>query len=131
MSNNDAILEASRNGVLWVVQVFGAILLLIAGSSKLAGDGPMIQTFDAIGMGQQLSYVTGIVEIASAILLLIPAIAGITALLLVPTTIGAILTHLLVIDGSIVLPLGTLIIVSVVAWGRNEMTLRLIRHDRV
>jgi putative oxidoreductase len=115
MSTNAASLEASRNGVLWGVQVLGAILFLITGFAKLSGDEQMIQTFDAVGIGQWFRYVTGLIEFASAILLLIPALSGIGALLLVPTMIGAILTHLLIIGGSPALPIGLLIVASVVA----------------
>jgi putative oxidoreductase len=130
MSINEASLEAPRNGALWVVQVLGATLLLISGLAKLSGDEQMIQTFDAVGIGQWFRYVTGLIEFASAILLLIPALSGLGALLLVPTMIGAVLTHLLVIGGSPALPIGLLIIASVVAWGRKETTLELIWRNR-
>jgi putative oxidoreductase len=130
MSTNAATLEAPQNGVLWVVQVLGAILFFLAGFAKLSGDEQMIQTFAAIGIGQWLRYVTGLIEFASAILLLIPALSGIGALLAVPIMIGVILTQLLIIGGSPALPIGLLIIASIVAWGRKETTLRLIwRND--
>jgi putative oxidoreductase len=129
MSTNAASLEAPRDGALWVVQVFGAILFLIAGSAKLSGDEQMIQTVAATGIGQWFGYLTALIEFTSAILLLIPALSGIAALFLVPTVIGAILTHLLIIGGSPALPIGLLILVTVVAWGRKETTLRLISRN--
>jgi uncharacterized membrane protein YphA (DoxX/SURF4 family) len=100
MSTNAVSLEAPRNGALWVVQVFGAVLFFLAGLAKLSGDEQMIQTFAAIGVGQWLRYVTGLIELASAILFLIPALSGIVVLLVVPIMIGAIVTHVLVIGGS-------------------------------
>jgi uncharacterized membrane protein YphA (DoxX/SURF4 family) len=130
MSANADILEAPQNGALWVVQVFGATLFLISGLGKLSGDHHMIQSLAAIGIHQWFRYVTALIEFASAILLLIPALSGIGALLLVPTTIGAILTNLHVVGGSPVLPIGLLIIACVVAWGRKETTLRLIWRSR-
>jgi hypothetical protein len=54
-----------------------------------------IETFGAIGIGQWFHYVIGLIEFASAIVPLIPALAGIGALLLVPIMIGAVLTQLL------------------------------------
>jgi putative oxidoreductase len=90
----------------------------------------MIQVFDAVSVGQWFRYTTAIVEFASAILLLIPALSGIGALLLVPITIAAILAHVLIIGGSPALSIGLLLIVSAVAWGRKETTLRLIWGDR-
>jgi putative oxidoreductase len=130
MGTNAAGLEAPRNGALWVVQVLGAILFFLAGFAKLSGDEQMIETFAAIGIGQWLRYATGLIEFASAILLLIPALSGIGALLSVPIMIGVIVTQVLIIGGSPALPIGLLIIASIVAWGRKETTLRLIwRND--
>jgi hypothetical protein len=131
MDTNTSGLEASRDGVLWVFQLFGAMLFFVAASVNLAGDEQMIQTFAAIGIGQWFRYVMGLIEFASAILLLIPALSGIWALLLVPMIIGAILTHLLIVGGNPALPMALLIVVSVVAWGRKETTLRLIWRKRV
>jgi putative oxidoreductase len=126
MSTNAASLEAPENGSLWVVQVFGAILFFIAGFAKLSGDEQMVQMFTAVGLGQWFRHVTGLIEVASAILLLIPALSGIIALLAVPMMIGVILTQVLIIGGSPALPIGLLIIASIVAWGRKETTLELI-----
>lgn len=130
MSANADILEAPQNGALWVVQVFGATLFLISALAKLSGDDQVMQTLAAIGIRQWFRYVTGLIEFASAILLLIPPLSGIGALLLVPIVIGAILTHFFIIGGSLALPIGLLIVVSVVAWGRKDTTLRLIWRNR-
>jgi uncharacterized membrane protein YphA (DoxX/SURF4 family) len=113
-----------------VVQVLGATLAFVVGLAKLSGDEQMIQIFAAIGMGQWFRYLTGLIEFASAILLLIPALSGIGALLLVSTMIGAILIDILIIGGSTALPIGLLIVAGVVAWGRKEATLRLIWRHR-
>jgi putative oxidoreductase len=90
----------------------------------------MIGTFRmSIGhmdLGQWFRYGTGLIEFTSAFALLIPALAGIGALLLVPTMIAAVLTQLLIIGGNPALPIGLLIIASIVAWGRIGTTLELI-----
>ena len=127
MSTNEASLEAPRNGALWVIQVFGAILFFLAGFAKLSGDEQMVQKFAAIGIGQWLRYVTGLIDVASAILLLIPVLSGIGALLVVPIMIGVIVTHIVIIGGSPALPIGLLIIASIVAWGRRETTNAFLR----
>ena len=130
MSANAGSLEAPRDGALWVFQALGATLFLISGLGKLSGDHHMIQSLAAIGIQQWFRYVTALIEFASAILLLIPALSGIGALLLVPIMIGAILAHLLVVGGNPALPAGLLIIACVVAWGRKETTLRLIWRSK-
>jgi putative oxidoreductase len=130
MSTNTASLEAPGNGSLWVFQVLGAILFFIAGFAKLSGDEQMVQMFTAVGIGQWFRHVTGLIEVASAILLLIPALSGIIALLAVPMMTGVILTQLLIIGGSPALPVGLLVIASIVAWGRKETTVELIWGNR-
>ena len=130
MSTNTASLEAPGNGTLWVFQVLGALLFFIAGFAKLSGDEQMVQIFTAVGVGQWFRHVTGLIEVASAILLLIPALSGIIALLAVPMMTGVILTQLLIIGGSPALPIGLLIIASIVAWDRKETTVELIWGNR-
>ena len=53
MSTNEASLEAPRNGALWVIQVFGAILLFLAGFAKLSGDEQMVQKFADVTGGRE------------------------------------------------------------------------------
>ena len=130
MSANAGSLEAPRDGALWVIQALGATLFLISGLGKLSGDHHMIQSLAAIAIHQWFRYVTALIDFASAILLLIPALSGIGALLLVQIMIGAILAHLLIVGGSAALPIGLLIIACVGAWGRKETTLRLIWRSR-
>src|SRR6478672_2798694 len=77
---------------LWIVQVALAGMFLLAGSSKLFGAAAMVGLFDAIGIGQWFRYVTGLIEVSSAVALLVPSIAAFGAMVLVATMTGAILT---------------------------------------
>jgi len=130
MPENAVSLEAPLNGTLWVIQLLGAILALILGLAKLSGDEQMIRTLAFFGVGQWFRYVTGLIDFASAIMLLIPALSGIGALLLVLTATGAILANMVIMGVSQALPLGLLVVVSVVAWGRKETTLRWLGRNR-
>jgi uncharacterized membrane protein YphA (DoxX/SURF4 family) len=114
------------NVALWVLQVAAAAMLGMAGFAKLTGAPEMVGLFDAIGVGQWFRYVTGILEVGGAILLLVPALAGAGALLLAGVMLGAVLTHLFVIGGSPVVPLVLMIVLAVIAYGRRERTLRLL-----
>jgi putative oxidoreductase len=69
-----------KNVALWVLQIAGAAMFLMAGTSKLAGAPAMVQVFGAIGWGQWFRYLTGLLEVAGAVALLIPALAGFGAL---------------------------------------------------
>jgi putative oxidoreductase len=106
--------------VLWVLQVLAAAAFIAAGIPKLAGAAPMVQMYDVIGIGQWFRYATGIIEVGSAVLLLIPAGAVIGAILLVCTMVGAILTHLLVLHSSPVAPMVLLAVVGAIALLRRS-----------
>jgi putative oxidoreductase len=103
---------------LWIITVATAGMFLMAGSLKLAGAPEMVQTFEAIGLGQWFRYLTGTIEVVSAIALLIPSLALYGALALAATMIGAILTHLVIIGGSPVIPVVLLVATSFIAWTR-------------
>src|SRR6266853_1763668 len=75
---------------LRVVQIALAGMFLLAGGSKLLGAPAMVALFDTIGIGQWFRYVTGLIEVGSAIALLVPSIAVFGALALVATMVGAI-----------------------------------------
>jgi hypothetical protein len=101
-------------------------MFLMAGFSKLAGAEQMVGVYEQIGTGQWFRYVTGGVEVTSAVLLLVPRLCGLGALLVVATMTGAIFTHLFVIGGSPLIPSVLLFVAAVVAWGRRERTLSLL-----
>jgi putative oxidoreductase len=105
---------------LWALQAALAGMFLFVGGAKLAGTPAMLGLFEAIGIGQWFRYVTGTVEVVSALALLVPSLAPFGAALLVPTMAAAVATHLFVVGGSAapatVLLFGTL----VVAWARRD-----------
>jgi putative oxidoreductase len=109
---------------LWVVQVALAGMFLLAGSSKLFGAAAMVGLFDAIGIGQWFRYVTGAIEVSSAVALLVPSFAVFGALALVATMIGAIAAHLFVVGGSPAMPVILLLGSAGVLWARRNQLLR-------
>ena len=106
--------------VLWVGQFVIAAAFLMAGGSKLAGAPAMVAMFDAIGIGQWFRYVTGTIEVGSAIALLVPSLAPYGALALAATMTGAVFTHLFIVGGS---PLPALVLgaaSAAIAWVRRD-----------
>jgi len=85
---------------LWSLQILVAAAFLMAGFAKLSGQPMMVQMFEKIGIGQWFRYVTGTIELVSAILLLVPRAVPVGAALLVCTMCGAVLTHLVKLGGS-------------------------------
>ena len=73
-----------------------------AGGAKLAGAEMMVTTYETIGLGQWFRYLTGIVEVAGAILLWLPNRQVVGAALLGATMVGAVLAHLLILGPSAV-----------------------------
>ena len=110
---------------LWILQILGAAMFLMAGFGKLSGAEMHVKTFEAIGFGQWFRYVTGAIEVGAAVMLLIPRLSGIGAILLVCTMLGAIATHLFVIGGSVAMPVALLVVMALVAYGRRRNTLQL------
>jgi uncharacterized membrane protein YphA (DoxX/SURF4 family) len=105
---------------LWVLQVLLAAAFLGAGGSKLAGAPMMVEVFQKVGLGQWFRYLTGVLEIIAAVLLIVPRTSGLGALLLVPIMIGAVVAHLVVLKDSPTAPLVFLALAAVVVWGRRD-----------
>jgi putative oxidoreductase len=105
---------------LWVIQVALAAMFLMAGSSKLLGAPAMVTLFDAVALGQWFRYATGIIEVSSALALLVPSAAVFGALLLIPTMLGAIVTNVAIVHVSPVVPLLLLLGAAVVVWARRQ-----------
>lgn len=85
---------------LLALKVLAGLAFLAAGSAKLLGVEMMVGTFEAIGVGQWFRYLTGVIEVGSAILLFVPGKQAIGAGLLVCTMIGATLAHLFILGPS-------------------------------
>jgi len=107
---------------VWTLQILLAAFFLVAAAGpKLVGQAYAVEIFDAIGIGQWFRLFVGLVELAGAIALLIPRLAGLAALGLVATMVGAAFTQLLVL-GTPVLALTPLLLCAlngVVAWVRR------------
>ena len=104
---------------LWLTQIALAAMFLFVGGLKLSGVAAMVALFDAIGIGQWFRYVTGSIEVVSAVALLVPSWAAFGALLLIPTMAGAVFAHLFIVGGSAV-PATVLLIGSLaIAWARR------------
>src|SRR3984893_15989337 len=88
------------NVVLWGLQIAAAGMFLMVGFLKLSGNAQMVGLFEAIGIGQWFRYLTGTLEVAGAILLLIPRTSGLGALMLAGVMACAVVTHVFIVGGS-------------------------------
>ena len=108
---------------LWLTQIALAAMFLFAGGLKLTGAPDLVALFDAIGIGQWFRYVTGSIEVVSAVMLLVPSWAAFGALLLIPTMLGAVFTHLVIVGGSAVTATVLLTGSFAIAWARRDQLL--------
>ena len=111
----------------WVIRGLLAVAFAAAGLAKLAGADPMVQVFDQIGIGQWFRYVTGLVEVTGAVLIVMPAFGLLGALVLGCTMVGAVLTHLVLIGGSPVPALVLGLLAAVVAYRLRDSAMPMLR----
>lgn len=84
------------------LRVLLTVAFVGAGGAKLAGVEMMVTTFDQIGFGQGLRYLTGIIEVLGAAILWLPRKQVIGAALLGGTMVGAVMTHWFILGPSAV-----------------------------
>ena len=100
--------EQTKTWALLAVRGLLTLAFGAAGIAKLMGVPMMVATFDAVGVGQWFRYVTGIIELGSAILLWVPGYAAYAAGLLVCTMIGALIAHAAVLGLATAAPAAVL-----------------------
>src|SRR6476660_5648050 len=100
--------------LLWVLQIGAAGMFLMVGFLKLSGNPQLVGLFEAVGLGQWFRYLTGTLEVAGAILLLIPRMSGLGAFMLAGVMAGAVMTHLFIVGGSPLMAIILLVVTTVV-----------------
>ena len=80
----------------------------------------MVELFKAVGFGQWLRYLTGILELTGVVLIVVPKTRSIGAVLLATVMLGAIVAHLFILHTVPTMPVVKLLLSSVVVWGRRR-----------
>ncbi|NYI04632.1 DoxX family protein [Allostreptomyces psammosilenae] len=123
---------ASRRtgAALWAAQITLALFLVVAsGVPKLAGVPAAAESFDLIGYGDWFMYLVGLLEIAGAVGLVIPRLAGPAALALIGLMAGAEIFIWLYLDTTFwYTPLVFAALFAWIAHGRRASTARLLRR---
>jgi putative oxidoreductase len=114
-----APLRKGANIALWVVQILLALAFIGAASGKLLGKPEMVGLYETIGIGQWFRYVTGLLEVTGAILIVVPRTRFFGAALLSVIMVGATLTHLFILHNAPTAAAVLLVLAGVVAWGRR------------
>jgi uncharacterized membrane protein YphA (DoxX/SURF4 family) len=116
------------NVALWVLQVLTAALFVFAAIPKLTADPMAVAGFDMMGLGAPGMYAIGVLEVLGAVALLVPILCGLAALAQILLMIGAVTYTAIFFGGGaiLILPVLTLIVVSVIAWARRDRTIALL-----
>jgi uncharacterized membrane protein YphA (DoxX/SURF4 family) len=89
-------------------------------SAKLMGKPEMVALFTAVGIGQWFRYVTGILELTGAVLIVVPRTRSIGAVLLATIMLGAITAHLFILHVPPTAPVVLFLLSGFVVWGRRS-----------
>lgn len=102
VTNSASSMPAVKVGriALWTLRVVVAAAFVAAGSAKLLGAPPMVAIFNHIGVGQWFRFVTALVEISGALLIVVPRLSSLGAGLLACTMAAALIVHWTVIGGN-------------------------------
>lgn len=127
MSDRTTVARSVGNVLVWVLQVALAAYFVYSGVLLFGDD--FVGKFDRIGLGQWLRYVTGVLEIAGALGLLVPRLCGLAALGLVGVMAGAVATELFILGDTegAVLPAILLALAAVVAAFRRDTAIAVLR----
>ncbi|SDG25036.1 DoxX-like family protein [Lentzea fradiae] len=125
MSEQTSTAAKIGNIVVWILQIVLAWQFFMNGYALFTDQ--FVAKFDDIGLGQWFRYATGVLEIATAVGLLVPRICGLAALALAGIMTGAALTEVfLVTNGGLddaKLPLIYVVWALVIAVYRREQIL--------
>ncbi|WP_249123870.1 DoxX family protein [Saccharopolyspora erythraea] len=109
------------NVTLWVLQALLAAFFVFASLPKLLGDPATVASYDLIGFGQWFRYLTGALELAGAIGLLIPRLSPLAALGLAIVMLCATVANLTVLamPSAAVTTVVLMLLFAFVAWSRK------------
>lgn len=113
-------MERFRELGAWVVAIMLAGAFLLTGGMKLIGAPDMVAAFQHWGYDQTFMYGIGVLEVAAAIAMLIPATAFFGALAIVVEMLGAMYTHFTMAEyGLLTVPLAMAAMAAWLAWARR------------
>lgn len=103
---------------LWGVQVLLALVFISASWAKLTGTPESVALFSAVGVGQWLRYVTAVLELTGAVLIVVPKTKSIGAALIATVMLGALAAHLFILHIPPTTP-GVLLLMAVFVISRH------------
>jgi hypothetical protein len=110
LSDVDRVVKPGRQRIdllfKWFPRLVIATVFLLIGRSKFAAQSVYVQIFEQIGFGVWFRYLTGAMQMAGALLVLIPRTFGIGILMIASTMVGAMIAWIFFLGspGTAVIP---------------------------
>lgn len=119
-------MSKAANIGLWILQVLVAVPFIPAGLTKLTSQPRWVGMFEKVGYPDGFYFVVGVVELASAVGLLIPSATPYAAAALMCVMAGATYSHIVIGDpmGRVVFTLVLFVLLGLVGWVRRPAFLR-------
>ncbi|MFD0399292.1 DoxX family protein [Kitasatospora sp. NPDC059811] len=118
--------------VVWTLRILLALFFAVASAlPKLLAIPAATTVFDAMGVGHWFMYLTGLVELAGAVGLLVRRLAGPAAMALIVFLVFAFVTQLTAMHGENAgTPFIFMVPLAVIAWNRRAETAELLGRRR-
>ncbi|WP_033257842.1 MULTISPECIES: DoxX family protein [Kitasatospora] len=115
---------------VWTLRILMALFFALASAlPKLLALPAATEVFDAMGVGAWFMYLTGVVELAGAVGLLLPRLAGPAATALIAFLLCAFAVQLTAMHGENAgTPFLFMVPLAVIAWARRTETAALLRR---
>ena len=102
-----------KSKILIGLRVLFGLAFVLAAAFKLTGQQQMVAEFAQVGLGQWFRYLTGVLEVSGALLLIRPPTVFFGAVLLTHVSIGAFLAQLFVLHGDVI---HTVVFIAAMGW---------------
>lgn len=106
----------------WLPRVAVALVFLSVGSEKFGSHGPWIRVFARIGFGDWFRYLTGVMQVGGALLLLVPPLVTVGTIVLGCTMVGAIIANIFILNTGLAAIIPSLLLAAVAFVGWRSVT---------
>jgi|HubBroStandDraft_1064217.scaffolds.fasta_scaffold00005_18 putative oxidoreductase len=113
---------------LWVVKLFLVLVFLTTGSFKLYGVPRLVEAFGRLGFGQWFRYLTGCLEIAGAIGILVPPVAAYGGLILLGISVGAFFADFYVFNQDVIHCFVLAGLSGIVIWAHRDQLVVILQR---